>query len=407
MAETVLATLLFSSIVLALVLLILGARRLILPAGVARIEVNESRTVEGRLGEKLLDALNAAGIPLPSACGGKGTCGQCQVAVVRSAPPPLPTEQARLSPRALAGGERLACQLTLRGDLAVRIPDEIFGVERWVCRVRSARCVGTMIRKIVAELPDDERIRFRAGSYVQVTVPPYRASFRDFAIDAWARPEWDRLDLWRHRVASEAPVTRAYSLANPPEEDRTVELLVRLATPPASAPAGTPPGVASSYLFMLEPGAELDISGPYGHFFADESDREMVFVGGGAGMAPLRSHILDQLSRLRTRREISFWYGARNLRELFYAEEFDRLQRDHANFRWVPALSEPKADDVWSGEVGFVHEVLERRYLADHPAPEACEFYLCGPPLMARATLALLERLGVAPERVHFDDFGG
>jgi Na+-transporting NADH:ubiquinone oxidoreductase subunit F len=406
MAETLLATFLFSGIVLALVLLILGARRLILPVGVARIAVNERRTVEGRLGEKLLDALNEAGIALPSACGGKGTCGQCRVEVVRDAPPALPTEQARLSPRELAAGERLACQLTLRSDLAIHVPDEIFGVQHWVCRVRSARYVGTMIREIVAELPDDQRIRFRAGSFVQVTAPPYQASFRDFDVDSWARPEWDRLDLWRHRVASTSPTTRAYSLANPPEQDRVVQLLVRLATPPASAPAGTPPGIVSSYLFMLEPGATLEVSGPYGHFFADESDREMVFVGGGAGMAPLRSHILDQLVRLDSQRPISFWYGARNLSELFYAEEFDRLQREHANFRWVPALSEPREDEGWNGEVGFIHEVLERRHLGEHPAPEECEFYLCGPPLMARATIALLERLGVAPERIHFDDFG-
>jgi Na+-transporting NADH:ubiquinone oxidoreductase subunit F len=362
--------------------------------------------VEGRLGEKLLDALGAAGIPLPSACGGKGTCGQCQVRVLGSPPPALPTEQARLSPRALASGERLACQLTLRDDIAIRIPDQIFGVQRWTCRVRSARCVGTMIREIVAELPEGQRIEFRAGSFVQVTAPPYEASFRDFDIDAWARPEWDRLDLWRHRIASSAPVTRAYSLANPPADDRVVELLVRLATPPASAPPGTPPGVVSSYLFGVEPGDTLDVSGPYGHFFADESDREMVFIGGGAGMAPMRSHILDQLERLRSQRRISFWYGARNVSELFYAETFDRLQREHENFRWVPALSEPQPDTEWKGEVGFIHEVLERRYLGDHAEPEECEFYLCGPPLMARATLAMLARLGVPPERTHFDDFG-
>lgn len=406
MAEALLATALFSAIVLALVLSILGARRLILPAGAAHIDVNGRRGLEGRLGDKLLDALNAAGIALPSACGGKGTCGQCRVDVVGSAPPPLPTERARLSPRALASGERLACQLTLRGDLSIRIPDEIFGVQHWICRVVSARCVGTMIREIVAELPDDQRIEFRAGSFVQVTAPPYEARYRDFAIDDWARPEWDRLDLWRHRVKSLEPVTRAYSLANPPALDRRIELLVRLATPPASAPPGTPPGIVSSYLFGLEPGAGLEVSGPYGHFFADESEREMVFVGGGAGMAPLRSHILDQLVRLRTGRAISFWYGARNRRELFYADQFDRLQQEHANFRWVPALSEPRADDDWEGERGFIHEVLERRYLGEHPAPEACEFYLCGPPLMARATLAMLARLGVPPDHIHFDDFG-
>jgi Na+-transporting NADH:ubiquinone oxidoreductase subunit F len=264
-----------------------------------------------------------------------------------------------------------------------------------------------MIREIVAELPQGERIDFHAGSFVQVAVPPYETKFRDFAIEELIRPEWDRLDLWRYEVASRTPVTRAYSLANPPEEDGLIQLLVRLAPPPANAAPGTPPGIASSYLFQLQPGATLEVAGPYGNFFADESDREMVFVGGGAGMAPLRSHILDQLLRLRSLRKISFWYGARNRQELFYAEEFDRFQREHTNFRWIPALSEPRADDDWAGDVGFIHEVLEQRYLTEHSSPEECEFYLCGPPLMARATIALLNRLGVAPENVHFDDFGG
>jgi Na+-transporting NADH:ubiquinone oxidoreductase subunit F len=407
MTGTALSVVLFTGIVLSLVLLILGARRVLLPSGVAQIRVNERRVVEGRLGEKLLDALGAARIPLPSACGGKGTCGQCRVRVIRNARAPLPTEVARFSRRELAQGERLACQLTLREDTEIRIADEIFGVQSWTCRVRSARCVGTMIREIVAELPEGERIDFRAGSFVQVTVPPYEGKFRDLPIDESVRSEWDRLDLWRHEVISRTPVTRAYSLANPPAEDRVIQLLIRLALPPASAPAGTPPGIASSYLFQLQPGAALDVAGPYGHFFADESDREMVFVGGGAGMAPLRSHILDQLGRLRSRRVISFWYGARSRRELFYADEFDRLQQEHANFRWVPALSEPRAEDGWDGELGFIHDVLERRYLADHPSPEECEYYLCGPPLMARATIALLSRLGVPAENVHFDDFGG
>jgi Na+-transporting NADH:ubiquinone oxidoreductase subunit F len=307
----------------------------------------------------------------------------------------------------LAHGERLACQLTLREDTAIRIPDEIFGVQRWSCRIRSGRCVGTMIREIVAELPQGERIDFRAGSFVQVTVPPYETKFRDFSIEESIRPEWDRLDLWRHDVASRIPVTRAYSLANPPEEDELIQLLVRLAIPPASAAAGTPPGIASSYLFQLQPGATLEVAGPYGHFLADESDHEMVFIGGGAGMAPLRSLILDQLLRLRSLRTISFWYGARNRQELFYAEKFDELQQEHSNFRWIPALSEPRADDNWAGDVGFIHDILERNYLADHRSPEECEYYLCGPPLMACATIAMLNRLGVAPENVHFDDFGG
>ena len=406
MIETFLAISLFSGTVLMLVLLILLARRVLLPEGVAQVLVNDRRRVDAPLGQKLLDALSAAEIALPSACGGKGTCGQCRVVVQGDAPPPLPTESARLSPRELAGGTRLACQLTTRGDLAIRIPDEIFGVRQWTCRVRSTRCVGTMIREIVAELPEGESIDFRAGSFAQVTAPAYEARFRDFSIDAPVRDEWDRLNLWRYEVVSAVPTTRAYSLANPPMEDRIVMLLVRLATPPAGQPEEVPPGVVSSYLFKVQPGEALAIAGPYGHFFATESEREMIFVGGGAGMAPLRSHILDQLLRIGTTRRISFWYGARNRRELFYADEFDRLQAEHANFSWTVALSEPGPEDDWDGEVGFIHDVLHRRYLAEHPKPEECEYYLCGPPLMAQATQAMLERLGVPPENVRFDDFG-
>lgn len=406
MIETALATALFSGTVLSLVLLILAARHLLLPEGIARVRVNDRRTVDAPLGDKLLDALGAAGIPLPSACGGKGTCGQCVVVVQGDPPPPLPTEAARLLPRELAQGARLACQLVTRGDLAIRIPDEIFGVRRFPCRVRSARCVGTMIREIVACLPEGETLDFRAGSFVQVTAPPYAARFRDFPIDAEVRSEWDRLDLWRYQVSCRTPTTRAYSLANPPQEDRHVVLLVRLATPPAGAGDDVPPGIVSSYLFQAQPGETLDVAGPYGHFFADESDREMIFVGGGAGMAPLRSHILDQLLRLRTTRRISFWYGARSRRELFYADEFDRLQAEHENFRWTVALSEPEPGDAGTSEVGFIHDVLYARYLAEHPSPEECEYYLCGPPLMAQATRAMLRRLGVPPESVHFDDFG-
>jgi len=406
MIETALAVALFSTLVTSLVLLILLARRWLLPEGVARVEINERRTIDAPLGTKLLDALAAAGIALPSACGGKGTCGQCRFVAVGDAPPAQPVERSRLDRRELARGTRLACQLTVRSDLRIRIPEAIFGVQRWTCRVRSARCVGTMIREIVAELPDDERLGFRPGSFVQVTAPPYRAHFRDFAVEPEVRPEWDRLNLWRYEVASSAPVTRAYSLANVPEEDRVAMLLVRLATPPPSASADVPPGIVSSYLFSVAPGDSLELAGPYGAFFASEGDAEMIFVGGGAGMAPMRSHILHQLEGLRTSRRIGFWYGARNRRELLYADLFDRLAAEHPNFSFTPALSEPRPEDAWTGEVGFVHEVLERGYLAHHRRPEDCEFYLCGPPLMAGATQAMLARYGVPPENVRFDDFG-
>lgn len=404
MIETTVAVAFFTTLIVGLVLLILLARRFLLPEGAASVRINERRLAEAPLGGKLLDALGAAGIALPSACGGKGTCGQCRI-VVEDAPPALPTELSRLARRELALGTRLACQLTVRGDLRIRIPEEIFGVQHWTCRVRSTRCVGTMIREIVAELPEGEPLEFRAGSFVQVTAPPYRARFRDFAIDPDVRAEWDRLDLWRYQTESPAPVTRAYSLANAPEEDRVAMLLVRLATPPASAPEHAPPGIVSSYLFSVKPGDSLELAGPYGNFFATEGDAEMIFVGGGAGMAPMRAHILDQLGRLGSKRRIGFWYGARQRRELLYADLFDRLAAEHPSFSWTPALSEPRPEDAWTGEVGFIHEVLERSYLARHPCPEDCEFYLCGPPLMARATRAMIHRLGVPPENVRLDDF--
>ena len=399
-----LAIAVFSGVVMLLVAMILGARRLLLPQGNVSILLNDRRRIEASRASRLLDALEAEGVHLPSACGGKGTCGQCRVTVLEPAPPALATEASVLTPAEIASGARLACQLQLRDDLSIRVPEAIFGVRSFTCRVRSARCVGTMIREIVAELPEGEKLDFRAGGFVQVTAPPYRLRYRDLPIDEAVRDEWDRLDLWGHAAGTTVPVSRAYSLANCPTEDRVVMLLVRLAPPPALAPQGTPAGIVSSYLFQVEPGDELEVEGPHGHFFANDSDAEMVFIGGGAGMAPMRSHLLDQLQRIRTTRRISFWYGARSQREILYRELFDGLAREHENFRWTLALSEPEAG--WEGEVGFIHDVLHRRYLDDHPRPASCEYYLCGPPMMARATRSMLERLGVPAENVYLDDFG-
>ena len=404
MTEPTLAILVFSGVVMVLVAMILVARRLLLPEGDVAIVVNDRLRFEVPRSTRLLAALESEGLQLPSACGGKGTCGQCRVTLVEPAPPVVPAESALLSPDEIAAGVRLACQQSLRDDVAVRVPEAIFGVSRFQCRVRSARYVGTMIREIIAELPDGEKLDFRAGGFVQVTAPPYAVRFRDLPVDPEVRDEWDRLDVWRYTAGTDTPVSRAYSLANYPDEDRIVMLLVRLATPPALAPPDTPAGIVSSYLFQAEPGSELDVSGPYGHFFANESDAEMIFIAGGAGMAPMRSHILDQLRRIRTSRRISFWYGARSPREIIYRELFDELAAEHANFRWTVAISEP--DPEWGGEVGFVHEVLQRRYLAEHPCPERCEYYLCGPPVMARATRSMLAALGVPPENVYLDDFG-
>lgn len=402
--ESALAIAVFSGVVMALVAMILVARRLVLPTDTVGVVVNDRRPFDVPRSTRLLAALESQGLALPSACGGKGTCGQCRVTLLAPFPPAVPAESALLSADEIAAGVRLACQQSLRQDVALRLPEAIFGVSRWICRVRSVRSVGTLIRELVAELPPGEKIDFRAGGFVQITAPPYTVRFRDLPVDPEVRSEWDRLDLWRHASGTDVPVSRAYSLANSPEEDRIVMLLVRLATPPPLAPPHTPAGVVSSYLFQVEPGSELAVTGPYGHFFANESDAEMIFIGGGAGMAPMRSHILDQLRRIRTTRAISFWYGARTPREIPYRDLFDELAAEHANFRWMAAISEP--DPEWTGEVGFIHEVLLRRYLADHPCPERCEYYLCGPPLMARAVQSMLATLGVPPEHVYFDDFG-
>jgi Na+-transporting NADH:ubiquinone oxidoreductase subunit F len=405
MIEGLLGVALFTGIVMTLVAGVLLARRLLLPSGEVRVLVNQGRSVPARRGEKLLAALHSAGIRVPASCGGKGICGQCRVQVSSGGGAVLPTEAARLARREMRQGVRLACMVTVRDDLEVAVPEEVLGVEHWTCHARSTRCVGTLIKEIVLELPGGETIPPPAGRYVTVTCPPYRLAYRDLPIDPEVRDQWDRLGLWRLEARSDTPTTRAYSIASHPGEKGIVTLIVRLATPPPAA-SEAPPGIVSSWLFGLRPGDEVEVAGPYGHFFVEEGEGELVFVGGGAGMAPMRAHLFDQLERLGTRRPISFWYGARNRRELFYVEEFDRLAAEHENFSWTVALSEPGPEDDWQGETGFVHEVLHRRHLAEHPAPEECSYYLCGPPMMIKAVRSLLDRLGVDPERIKADDFG-
>jgi Na+-transporting NADH:ubiquinone oxidoreductase subunit F len=407
MIEIALGIGLFTGIVMALVLVILVARARMVPTGEAGITLNDGRRVATPVGRSLLDALSDAGIFLPSACGAAGTCGLCRITILEGGGAPLPTETARLTRAEAARGLRLACQVMVKGDLRVEVPAEAFGVRHWRCRVRSNRAVATLIKELVLELPAGEPMAFRAGAFVQVTCPAFRARFADFDIDPAFRDVWDRLDLWRLEAGTAVPVTRAYSMANHPGETGIVMLDVRIAIPPPGAPPAVPPGIVSSYLFSLKPGDEVAVSGPFGHFFARETDREMVFVGGGAGMAPMRAHIFDQLERAKTGRKITFWYGARSRRELFYAEDFDRLQAAHENFRWVVALSEPQPDDDWRGPSGFIHEVLYETYLKNHPAPEDCEYYLCGPTVMLKAVTTMLDGLGVEPESILFDDFGG
>ncbi|TFH23807.1 MAG: NADH:ubiquinone reductase (Na(+)-transporting) subunit F [Myxococcales bacterium] len=406
MLEISLGVALFTIIVMTLVGVILTARTWLVATGEVEITINAERTVRADVGRKLLGVLADHGIYLPSACGGRGTCGQCRVTVIGGGGLPTAVETALLSRSDLAAGARLSCQLGACEDLAIEVPSEILGVRKLPCIVRSNPSVATLMKELVLELPPGEAFEFRAGAYIQITAPPHRTAFSTFAIDEVYRGEWERLGLWKLAVTSDKEATRAYSIASYPGESTTLTLIVRIATPPPGASASVPPGVVSSYLFNLRPGDAVEVSGPYGTFFAADGDREMIVIGGGAGMAPLRSIILDQLLRLGSARKISFWYGARNRRELFYDEQFDGLAADRENFRWCVALSEPRDEESWQGERGFVHEVVHERYLKDHPAPEECEYYLCGPPMMIQAVLQMLYHLGVERESIHFDDFG-
>lgn len=405
MNEIVLGSVLFIAIVLILSSIVVSARAFLLPTSRIAVEVNGTRRLTGKAGSKLLDILADGGVPVPNACGGKGTCGQCRVTVLSGAGPVLPTEAAKLTRRDMREGVRLACQVTARNDLDVAVADEILGAESWTCRVVSSRTLSPLIREIVLELPAGATFNFHAGAFVQVTAPPYALRFADYDIAPEHRAAWDRFGLREMTSQSAAPVSRAYSVANRPQDEGRIVLLIRLALPAPSAP-GAPPGVVSSWLFGLRAGDAVEVAGPYGDFFAQETGREMVFIGGGVGMAPLRAIIFDQLERAGTDRRLSFWYGARSGIDLFYREEFDALAGRHANFSWTPALSEPSPDDDWDGAVGFIHDIVLKDYLDVHPAPELCEYYLCGPPLMIKAVLAMLDEVGVDPESIFFDDFG-
>ncbi|MDP3610502.1 MAG: NADH:ubiquinone reductase (Na(+)-transporting) subunit F, partial [Rubrivivax sp.] len=396
----------FTGAVMLLSLLVMAARRLLMPSTVVTVTVNGDRALPARTGLKLLGALLDGGIAVPAACGGAGTCGLCRVTVTAGGGEALMTESARLSRRELGDGMRLACQVTMRGDMAVRVPDDLLSVTSRMCTVRSARTLSPLIKEIVLDLPADADFNFRAGAFVQVTAPPHEVAFADFDIDQRHAQAWTRFDLRKTRSASRGPVTRAYSLANTPADKDCIVLLIRLALPPPTQPM-QPPGVVSSYLFGVKAGDTLEVAGPHGDFGATPTQREMVFIGGGVGMAPLRAIIFDQLVRVGTQRKISFWYGARSRADLFYVEAFDRLQEEHENFRWTVALSDPAADDGWEGATGFVHDVVYERHLKDHPAPETCEYYLCGPPLMIKAVLTMLDEAGIDPDSIFNDDFGG
>ncbi len=407
MIEVALGVGLFSGIVLALVLVILAARSRLVAVGTADVTVNDERHVEVPVGAKLLTGLSANGLLLSSACGGKGTCGQCKAQVLEGGGDVLATEANVLTRRQIRDHVRLACQVAVRGDLTIRVPDEVFGVRQWECEVASNRNVASFIKELVLRLPAGERIDFRAGGYIQIECPPHDLKFSDFDIDATYRDEWDRYNLWDLESHVTKSTMRAYSMANYPDESDIIMLNVRIATPPPGSARPLPPGIMSSYIFGLAPGDKVMVSGPYGEFFAKDTDNEMVFIGGGAGMAPMRSHILDQLLRVRTGRKMTFWYGARSLRELFYRDTFDDLESRFDNFEWYVALSDPQPDDNWTGYTGFIHQVVYDQYLRAHRAPEDCEYYLCGPPVMNAAVIKMLTDLGVEDEQIMLDDFGG
>jgi Na+-transporting NADH:ubiquinone oxidoreductase subunit F len=397
----------FTIIVLLLVILILFARSKLVATGKVKIFINDDpdKTLEVSAGDKLLNVLSDNKIYLPSACGGGGTCGECKAIITKGGGDVLATEKGKLTRGEIREGYRLTCQLPVKGDISMKIPAEVFEIKKWECTVRSNKNVATFIKELVLKLPEGEKVEFRAGGYIQIEAPPHTLHYRDFDIDDEYKPDWDKYDMWKYVSKVNQPVVRAYSMANYPEEEGIIMLNVRIASPPPEKP-NAPPGQMSSYIFSLKPGDKVTISGPYGEFFAKDTDSEMIFIGGGAGMAPMRSHIFDQLKRIHSKRKISFWYGARSKREAFYAEEFDELEKKNPNFEWHLGLSEPLPEDNWDGPTGFIHQILYDNYLRDHPAPEDCEYYLCGPPLMNSAVLKLLDDLGVEQENILFDDFG-
>jgi Na+-transporting NADH:ubiquinone oxidoreductase subunit F len=403
----IIGVLMFTLIVLMLVLIILLAKSKLVASGRVKIFINDDpeKTLEVPTGDKLLNVLSDNKIYLPSACGGGGTCGECRVIISKGGGDVLATEKGKLTRGQIREKYRLSCQVPVKGDMSLVIPAEVFEIKKWECTVKSNRNVATFIKELVLELPEGEHVDFRAGGYIQIEAPPHTVNYKDFDIDPQFRDEWDKYDMWKYVSNVDDPVVRAYSMASYPEEKGIIMLNVRVASPPPHLPK-VPPGQMSSFIFNLKPGDKVTISGPYGEFFARDTDNEMVFIGGGAGMAPMRSHIFDQLKRIRSTRKMTFWYGARSLREAFYMDEFDKLQEENPNFKWYLGLSEPLPEDNWDGPVGFIHQILYDNYLKDHPAPEDCEYYLCGPPMMNDAVLSMLDSLGVEPENILFDDFG-
>lgn len=405
MTEIVLGSVVLVALTLALTGAIIGARRIMMPARPATLTVNGTNKIATETGRKLLSALNDNGILVPSACAGTGTCGLCRVQITGDTPPALPVEQARLSPAEVREGMHLACQVTLRGDMDVHIPDDLLAAEAFEARVASVTAMTPMIREIVLDLPEGQTYALFAGAFFQITAPPYALDFSDIAMPDQFTDTWAPLRALS--VRSVDPVTRAYSIANRPADTRTgrVVLNIRLALPPPGVP-GAQPGLVSSWLFSLRAGDPVSLAGPFGSFRVQDTERDLVFLGGGVGMAPLRAMIFDMLERRKTRRKVTFWYGARSVEDLLYVDDFNDLAARHDNFDWTVALSDPGPDSPWVGATGFIHTLVHDRYLRDHPSIQNCEFYLCGPPMMIAATLRMLDDLGVDPAQIFNDDFG-
>ena len=397
----------FVTIQFVLVSLIVLAKRTLLPEGDLSIVINDKKQLTVKPGGKLLTALADQGIILSSACGGGGSCGQCRCIVREGGGDILPTERSKINNRDARRGMRLSCQVPVKRDMVIEVPPEAMESKKWRCTVASNNNVATFIKELVLTLPEGEGVDFKAGGYIQIEVPPHTVDYANFDIDERFLGDWTKFKMFQYKSHVHTPVSRAYSMANYPGEKGIIKLNVRIASPPPNGSPDIPPGQVSSYIFNLQPGDEVTIAGPFGEFFMQESDAEIVFIGGGAGMAPLRSHIFDLFLDKKTDRKVSYWYGGRSLKEVFYSEEFEKLAQEHDNFTFHLALSNPLPEDNWTGPTGFIHLILYDQYLKDHPAPEDIHYYMCGPPAMTKSIIEMLDNLGVGKENIHFDDFGG
>ena len=399
----------FSGLVLMLVLILNFAESKLLPQGDVTIEINgdSEKNITTRPGSTLLSVLAGQSVFLPSACGGGGTCAMCECQVMEGGGEILPTETGHISRSKAKENWRLACQVKIKDNMKIQVPDEIFSIQKWEATVESNNNVATFIKELVLNLPEGENLKFQAGGYIQIDIPEYHnLSFSDFEIENEYHPDWDQYKIWDLIANNDEPVFRAYSMANHPAEGNRVMLNVRIATPPPALWNEAPPGLASSYIFNLKPGDKVTISGPYGEFFIKDTEREMVYIGGGAGMAPMRSHLFHLFQTLKTGRKVSFWYGARSVREMFYDEHFKEIEKKFSNFSYNVALSEPMEEDNWSGHTGFIHQVLYDEYLENHEDPTEIEYYMCGPPPMINACDGMLDSLGVEKEMIAYDSFG-